>query len=273
MDHLTSFFPAGRDRGVTVAVEGFFAFVWFGWGQAAPPSWLVVPLAAGGGLAVLLTVAGVVLTMRSAGPLRVMSDRAVRRRYSIIVGLEFGLLGVGAAVLGAAGQDRWIPVWICAGVGVHFFPLASTLANRSLRLLGVLLIAVAAAALATGLASGTAPSTVTGAGAGLCLLAFGVATLLIRDAQVPRVLASSNTTRGVEGMDGATVPVAVVTSRAEAELIVGMLRNNGLRAAVSADDAGEEEPQLQLQGVRVLVAPSDEAPARRLIAAAGDTPS
>jgi hypothetical protein len=151
--------------------------------------------------------------------------------------------------------------------------LASTLANRSLRLLGVLLIAVAAAALATGLASGTAPSTVTGAGAGLCLLAFGVATLLIRGAQVPRVLASSNTTRGVEGMDGATVPVAVVTSRAEAELIVGMLRNNGLRAAVSADDAGEEEPQLQLQGVRVLVAPSDEAPARRLIAAAGDTPS
>ena len=31
-DHLTSFFPTGRDRGVTVAVEGFFAFVWFGWG-------------------------------------------------------------------------------------------------------------------------------------------------------------------------------------------------------------------------------------------------
>jgi len=27
------FFPAGRDRGVTVAVEGFFAFAWFGWGQ------------------------------------------------------------------------------------------------------------------------------------------------------------------------------------------------------------------------------------------------
>jgi hypothetical protein len=76
------------------------------------------------------------------------------------------------------GQQQWIPAWICAGVGVHFFPLASTLANRSLRLLGVLLIAVAAAALATGLASGTAPSTVTGAGAGLCLLAFGLATLI-----------------------------------------------------------------------------------------------
>ena len=27
---MTGFFPTGRDRGGTVAVEGFFAFVWFG---------------------------------------------------------------------------------------------------------------------------------------------------------------------------------------------------------------------------------------------------
>jgi hypothetical protein len=74
-------------------------------------------------------------------------------------------------------------------------------------------------------------------------------------------------------VDGASVPVAVVASRTEAELIVGMLRNHGLRAAVSADDAGGQEPQLQMQGVRVLVAPSDEASARRLLAAADDTPS
>ena len=179
MGHMASFFPAGRDRGVTVAVEGFFAFVWFGWGQADAPSWLVAPLAVGTGLAALLTVAGVVVTKRSAGRLRVVSDPAARRRYSVIVGLEFGLLGAGAAVLGATGQYRWIAVWICLGVGVHFFPLASTLDNRSLRLLGVLLVAVAAAALAAGLASTTAPSTVTGAGAGLCLFAFGLATLLI----------------------------------------------------------------------------------------------
>ena len=42
-DHQTSFFPTGRDRGVTVAVEGFFAFVWFGWGQpgcaCSPLAW------------------------------------------------------------------------------------------------------------------------------------------------------------------------------------------------------------------------------------------
>ena len=74
-------------------------------------------------------------------------------------------------------------------------------------------------------------------------------------------------------MDGATVPVAVVASRTEAELIVGMLRSNGLRAAVSADDAGGAEPQLQLQGVRVLVASADEAAARLLLAEAEDAPS
>jgi hypothetical protein len=69
----------------------------------------------------------------------------------------------------------------------------------------------------------------------------------------------------------ASVPVALVPSRAEADLIVGLLRSNGLRAVISADDAGGLEPPLQIQGVRVLVTPSDEAPARRLLAAADDT--
>jgi hypothetical protein len=72
-------------------------------------------------------------------------------------------------------------------------------------------------------------------------------------------------------VEGAPVPVTVVGSRIEAELIVGLLRSNGLRAAVSADDAGGQEPQLQLQGVRVLVAPSDEASARRLLAEIDDS--
>ncbi|MBM7807504.1 hypothetical protein JOD57_003341 [Geodermatophilus bullaregiensis] len=68
-------------------------------------------------------------------------------------------------------------------------------------------------------------------------------------------------------MDGAPVLLAVAGSRGEADLIVGLLRSHGLRAAVVTDDAGGQEPQLQLQGgVRVLVAASDEASARRLVA-------
>ena len=70
-------------------------------------------------------------------------------------------------------------------------------------------------------------------------------------------------------MDSAPVLLAVVGSRTEADLIVGLLVSHGLRAAVITDDAGGQEPQLQLQGgVRVLVAASDADVARQLLASA-----
>ena len=74
-------------------------------------------------------------------------------------------------------------------------------------------------------------------------------------------------------MDGAAVSVAVVANRTEAELIAGMLRSHGVSATVSADDAGGQYPQMQIEGVRVLVAPADEASARRLLAVADDDTS
>ena len=64
----------------------------------------------------------------------------------------------------------------------------------------------------------------------------------------------------------ASVPVTVASSRIEAELLVGMLRSNGVRAVISADDVAGLEPQLQIQGVCVLVVPSDAELARRLLA-------
>jgi hypothetical protein len=78
----------------------------------------VIPLAVGTAAGALLTVAGVVVAKRSAGPLPAASDPAVRRRYGIIVGLEFGLLGAGAAVLGATGLSQWIPVRISPAIGI-----------------------------------------------------------------------------------------------------------------------------------------------------------
>jgi hypothetical protein len=38
------------------------------------------------------------------------------------------------------------------------------------------------------------------------------------------------------------VPVAVVSSRTEADLIVGLLESHGVKAFVLADDAGGQEP-------------------------------
>ena len=74
-------------------------------------------------------------------------------------------------------------------------------------------------------------------------------------------------------MDGATVSVAVVASRTEAELIAGMLRSHGVSAAVSADDAAGQYPQMQIEGVRVVVAATDETSARRLLDVASDDTS
>ena len=68
------------------------------------------------------------------------------------------------------------------------------------------------------------------------------------------------------GGEAANVTVAQVPSRAEADLIAGLLTSNGVRSVISADDAGGQQPQLQIDGVRVLVARSDEAAARQLLA-------
>jgi len=62
------------------------------------------------------------------------------------------------------------------------------------------------------------------------------------------------------------VSVAVVGSRTEADLIVGLLESEGVPAVVSSDDAGGQEPQLQLQGVHVFVSSSDATSARRILA-------
>ena len=67
-------------------------------------------------------------------------------------------------------------------------------------------------------------------------------------------------------MTANTVPVAVVNSRSEAALIVGLLESVGVTAFVLADDAGGQEPQWQLSGgVRVMVPSPEVAAAREVL--------
>ena len=82
-----------------------------------------------------------------------------------------------AGVLAVAGQGDFIPVWVCAVVGVHFFALASLLEDRLLVPLGASATTVALVALVAGLTTGVAPITVTGVGAGALLTGFAVAAL------------------------------------------------------------------------------------------------
>ncbi len=69
---------------------------------------------------------------------------------------------------------------------------------------------------------------------------------------------------------GPSVAVAVVTSRTEGELIVGLLRSHGLTAELAADDAGGQHPHLQLDGVYVFVPSADETAARQILSTTDD---
>jgi hypothetical protein len=62
-----------------------------------------------------------------------------------------------------------------------------------------------------------------------------------------------------------TVAVTSVSSRAEGDIVAGLLQSEGIDARVLADDAGGEIGSLQLEGVTVLVAPADEARARQIL--------
>jgi hypothetical protein len=170
--------PSRRDHGITALIEGFFGFVWFGWGQAdATSALLQALLAAGSALSLVVAALGGVIAFRSPAGTGALHERPARRSYGILVGVEFALAGVGAAALGALGQSAYIPVWVCAVVGTHFFPLSAVLGDRLLPWLGALVTAVAVVALGAGPFTGVAPSTVAGLGAGVLLVAFATLAL------------------------------------------------------------------------------------------------
>jgi hypothetical protein len=167
-----------RDVGSMALFLGFFGAAWFGWGQAAAPDGLQFWLVAGSVLAALIAAAGFGVSARNRSQPARMSDRAARRRYGIIVGIEFGVAGLGATVLAITRAHAYIPAFVCAVVGVHFVPLAPVLADRLLVPLGAAICAVAILALALRLTSGVAPSTVTGIGAGGLLTSYALVSLI-----------------------------------------------------------------------------------------------
>ena len=73
-------------------------------------------------------------------------------------------------------------------------------------------------------------------------------------------------------MDGETASVAVVSTRAEGDVIASVLISHGLSATVATDEAGGQEPATRDWGVHVMVPKSDETSARKVLAAADRTP-
>ncbi|MEV4657914.1 hypothetical protein [Micromonospora sp. NPDC049301] len=165
-----------HQAGLTALYLGIFATVWFSVPAAEQP--LRALLVVGSVAALLTAVAGGVVSAHTRGAGGATRDRATDRRYLLIVVAEFAAAGLGAAVLAAADLSEYIPVLVCAVVGLHFFPLAPLLRDPLLRPLGVALCVVAAAGLVVALASAVSAGLVVGTGAGLLLLGYAVQALI-----------------------------------------------------------------------------------------------
>ncbi|MEV1332689.1 hypothetical protein AB0J20_24305 [Micromonospora costi] len=165
-----------RQYGLGALYLGIFATIWFSVPAADQP--LRGVLVAGSLAALLTAVGGGVVTARSRGTDAGPRDRAGDRRYLLIVVAEFALAGIGAAALAAAGGSEYVPVLVCAVVGLHFFPLVPLLGDPLLRPLGFAMCAVALAALVTGLATAVSAGLVVGTGAGLLLLGYALRSLV-----------------------------------------------------------------------------------------------
>ncbi|MDT0301442.1 hypothetical protein [Streptomonospora wellingtoniae] len=163
-----------RDAAMTAAVLAFFAAAWFGWAQEHPrPGWRA-PLTAGsvGGLLVAAAAGAVAGVNWDSGS--VLDGRDAFGDYLVIVGVEFTTAAAGAVLLAVLRRARYIPVWICLVVGVHFFPMAGVLDNPALYGLAVLLTAAALLAPIAAARTRVPVSLATGVPAGTVLLVFAL---------------------------------------------------------------------------------------------------
>ena len=109
-----------RDSGLTAAVLGFFAAGWFSWTPDAS-GLLAGALWVGGFLALAVAVVGTIRASRSRSS-GVLNEPETKGRYLQVVVAEFVVIGGGAVALRFADAAAFVPVWVCAIVGVHFFP-------------------------------------------------------------------------------------------------------------------------------------------------------
>ncbi|MGW9198392.1 hypothetical protein [Micromonospora chersina] len=164
-----------RQAGLTALYLGVFAAIWFSVPKADPPLRSLLVVASVGAL--LAAAVGAVLVARAGRRPAGERDRAADRRYGLVVAAEVAVGLIGALLLATAGLTAYVPVLVCAVVGVHFVPLAPVLNDRLLVPLGVAVTLVALAGLVVDLVSGVSAGLVVGTGAGALLLAYAVLAL------------------------------------------------------------------------------------------------
>ncbi|GAA3774323.1 hypothetical protein GCM10022225_72540 [Plantactinospora mayteni] len=169
-----------RDAAMTAVIFGFFASSWFGWAQEAPPPRWRKPLIAGSVGSLLVAVAGGLLAWQDWSTGSVFDSAETARNFGILVGIEFGLAGLGAGLLSIRKRGReLVSAWIALVVGVHFFPLAEMINFPLVHVAGVLVTLAALVAVPVARKRALRVSAVTGLGTGAGLLVAAVAALAI----------------------------------------------------------------------------------------------
>ncbi|MBM7784869.1 hypothetical protein [Tenggerimyces flavus] len=168
-----------RDAAVMAAIFGFAAMMWLGWAQEAPPRTWRFWLGAGAVLGALLAIGGGLLAWQNWSPESALAAESARRTFGIVAGIEFGLAGIGAALLGLTKRAQWINPWIALVVGLHFIPLAHLFNDLWLYGLAAIMVAGAGAAVWQHRRTGTMPSAVSGLVSGVGLLAYAIRDVIL----------------------------------------------------------------------------------------------
>ena len=166
-----------RDAAMTAAIFGFFASGWFGWAQEAPPPGWSRRLAVGSVLSIAVAVAGGVVGWQHWSDGTVFGPET-SRDFGIVVGIEFGLAGLGAIILALRKRKEFIPPWVAFVVGVHLFPVAVILHYPLIHLIGALVTIASLVAVPLARSRSWAISFATGLLTGPALLAGASYSLL-----------------------------------------------------------------------------------------------
>lgn len=167
-----------RDAAMYGTVFGFFAMVWFGWAQENPPKKLTPYLIAGSIISGAVFLVGLTIAIINWNSGSVLGDDSAMTQYGIIVGVEFAIAGLGAAILYWRKLSRYTASWIAFIVGVHFISLAGVFKDRLLYILAGALVAAVIASILIARRKNIAISAINGLLCGLILLTAAIIGLV-----------------------------------------------------------------------------------------------
>jgi|SRR5690625_4652489 len=167
-----------RDYVMYMAIFGMFSFTWFGWAQENPrKSWRIY-IGIASGVALILCLTGVYLSVKNWSSATVLSDGQNFTNYLIVFYAEFFIAGVGAFLLSRLNKKNYVAPWISFIVGTHFFWLADIFKDPSLHILAVLMIGIALISPWLAKKLNVANSAITGIGSGVVLFCFSILGLI-----------------------------------------------------------------------------------------------